>query len=257
MRCWRSTDAADEAWISKPGQVMPGQIGREEVAATHTVARIGARVADTTSSTLLSLLSLKLLLLAFFILLNAMSDLEALKVRAVLESVTKAFDGRLNVENNVTLRGAADGPLDGTQLLLEGVGDLFRDMLPAVHKENTATSSAMVFELPIGTFFAKGENRLQAGRSRLLDRLVESLVAFEEEQVPYSLAVLHGRRAGSATSDELRIDRIAVLVRGLVQRGLPADRLSFGLYDAPAESFRLELDVKSAPGVGADLEAPR
>ena len=200
----------------------------------------------------MSLLSLKLLLLAFFILLNAMSDLEALKVRAVLQSVTKAFDGRLNVESNVTLRGAADGPLDGTQLMLAEVGHLFRDMLPAVHEENGPTSSFMAVELPIGTFFSKGSSRLQAGRSRLLDRLAEKLVSYRQEGLPFSVSILHGRRAGSGLTDELRIERVSTLIQGLILRGISHKHLSFGLYDAPAESFRLELLVRGDDEAAGD-----
>ena len=203
---------------------------------------------DSGSNSLISLLSLKLLLLAFFILLNALSDLEALKVRAVLESVTKAFDGRLNVESNITVRGAAEGPLDGADLMLVEIGELFQDMLPAVSKENTSTSSVMVLELPIGTFFARTSSRLQAGRSRLLDRLAEKLVEFEAAGVPFAVGLFHGRRSGSDVPEDLRVERVSVLVQGLLARGLSWDRLSFGFYDAPAESFRLELRIAEGGG---------
>ena len=104
---------------------------------------------------LVSLLSLKLLLLAFFILLNAMSELEALKVRAVLESVTKAFDGRLVVEENVARSAAAEGPLEGAEIFLKETGRIFNSLLPAVSRAESARSRSLIVELPIGTFFPK------------------------------------------------------------------------------------------------------
>ena len=41
------------------------------------------------------LLSLKLILLAFFILLNSLADFEAGRARAVLASVNQAFNGKI------------------------------------------------------------------------------------------------------------------------------------------------------------------
>lgn len=198
---------------------------------------------------MLSLLSLKLLLLAFFILLNALSDLEALKVRAVLESVTKAFDGRLVVEQNEALSAAAEGPLDGAEIFLKSSGRLFESLLPAITRDVSTKGRVLVVELPIGTFFPEGERRLQAGRGLLLDRLAAHLREQRSDDLDYEIAIMHGYAARSGVGDDLRIERVAVLSEALVRRGVEAGRLKIGLYPASLESLRIEFNVpdSSAP----------
>ena len=90
----------DRGWgAAAPGQTMMPAIGNGKLrdeSASATGVEIG----------LISLLSLKLLLLAFFILLSALSEFETLKVRTALQSVTEAFDGRLNVAHYRAANGA-------------------------------------------------------------------------------------------------------------------------------------------------------
>lgn len=192
---------------------------------------------------MVSLLSLKLLLLAFFILLNALSDLEALKVRAVLESINQAFDGRLLVEQNEALSAAAEGPLDGAEIFLKASGRLFDSLLPALTRDVSTKGRMLIVELPIGTFFPEGERRLQAGRGLLLDRLAAHLRGQQGQDLDYEIAIMHGYAARSGASDDLRVERVAVLAEALVRRGVEAGRLKIGLYPASLESLRIEFNV--------------
>jgi hypothetical protein len=197
-----------------------------------------ARENTSVEAGIVSLLSLKLLLLAFFILLNSLSELEALKVR--------------NVEHNMAMRGAADGPLDGTRLLLADLGQLFADMLPAVYVESAEKSELMALEVQVGTFFTDGEARLQAGRGLLLDRLAARLREWEADGISYSLALLTGRRADDGGKDAIQVSRVAVLAQRLAAQGVPMSRLAIGFRETDAEKLRLEFSLQRPAGGSVD-----
>ena len=147
-------------------------------------------------------LSLYLLLLAFFILLNARSSYEAIKVNAVLESVYQAFNGRVLVETNLSTQSAAIGPLEQATFFIDKLGRLFDSMVPAVHRENTPRGPIMVLELSESTIFQPGETALQPGRHLLLKRLVETLR--EPSMRPWFSAMFRGRPNVPSTDSSRR-----------------------------------------------------
>ncbi len=63
------------------------------------------------SSNIVLLLSLMLILLAFFILLNSLSEFEAGKARAVIESVNRAFNGKIESGDRTPAHSASLGAL--------------------------------------------------------------------------------------------------------------------------------------------------
>ena len=75
--------------------------------ASGAARRPGARQGDPN---VVALLSLKLILLGFFILLNALSEYEESRTRMVLESVNEAFNGR--VDALVAALARCFGPTD-------------------------------------------------------------------------------------------------------------------------------------------------
>ncbi|MDX1401444.1 MAG: hypothetical protein R3245_05945 [Kiloniellales bacterium] len=200
---------------------------------------------------MLSLLSLKLLLLAFFILLNALSEIEALKVRAVLESVTKAFDGRLIVEENAAIRRAALGPLDGSEIVISDLEKYFHSLLPAFSVDENLRSRKLIVELPAGSFFAEDARRLHSGREVLFDRVADRLRSTQTGELDFEVALLHGGPQDAAKVD-LRSRRVSILARELSRRGIPAHRIAIGFYPARTETLRLEFLVwhEAQPGHG-------
>ena len=209
---------------------------------------------------LIALLSLKLLLLAFFILLNARSSYEAIKVEAVLESVDKAFKGRVAVQENLSAQSAAVGPLADAAYFLDRVGRLFESMLPAVHRENTPRGPMMILELSKNAVFRAGESRLQPGRHLLLDRLAEALAAERSQALNYRVELLHGLGSAQDVARRLAAERVANLARQLAARGVPEERLSVGTYRSDHERVRfvlwiLEPSSKSPASATASSEA--
>ena len=77
----------------------------------------------------------------------------------------------------------------------------------------------------------------------LLDRISEHLKEPRHAELDYRLAIFHGQGERGGARDDLRIERAAVIAEGLVRRGLPAERLSVGLYPAALDSLRFEFQV--------------
>jgi len=205
-------------------------------------------------SSLVPLLSLKLLLLAFFILLNARSSLEVLKVDAVLSSVNRAFNGQVVVARNVSTQSAASGPMETTAFALTAVGQLFEAMLPAVQRSETPRGPIMSLELAAGSFFLNGEARLHAGRNGILDRLVETL-RVQGQAYNYEIRFLHARDPKSRGLPTLAGARLQTLAESLVVRGLPVERLQVGFFDEARERVRFEIRMSPRPLIATDEDA--
>lgn len=207
-------------------------------------------------SSLVPLLSLKLLLLAFFILLNARSNLEVLKVDAVLSSVNRAFNGQVVVARNVSTQSAASGPMETTAFALTAVGQLFEAMLPAVQRRETPRGPVMSLELAAGSFFPTGDARLHAGRNKILDRLVETLQV-QGQAYDYEIRFLHARDPKARGLPGLAGERLQTLAESLVARGLPVERLQVGFFGEARERVRFEIRMTPRPvaASGADTAA--
>lgn len=196
-------------------------------------------------------LSLNLLLLAFFILLNARSSYEVIKVNAVLESVYHAFNGRVLVETNLSTQSAAIGPLEQATFFIDKLGRLFDSMVPAVHRENTPRGPIMVLELSESTIFQPGEITLQPGRQLLLERLVETLREPPSPLISYRFEVMHGLTGGSGTNSSQALRRMSALAEYLVQQGVPLENLSVGTYAAQQPRVRFVFRVFEKPALDA------
>ena len=210
-------------------------------------ARAGDR--NSPDANIISLLSLNLLLLGFFILLTSLSSYEDDRKRLVLESVDEAFNGRVHAARSYNDTSSGLGNLDQMEVLMGEVGELFSSALPVVRVERAADAPVVSFALPAETLFAPGSTDLRPGRWLLLRRLVEALADGRHSALAYELTVFHGVAAGAMPEsapgrpDALEPRRLGALARSLVARGLPAENLSVGLRPGAAGSVRFVLRV--------------
>lgn len=206
-----------------------------------------------------TLLSLKLLLLAFFILLTSLSEYQDDRTRQVLESVSEAFNGQVQADRSYNLSSSALANLEEMEVLFGEVGDLFQSSLPAVKVESSADGTLVSFELREATLFAPGSTELRPGRWLLLRRLSEALGSRGRGGLPYELAVLHGVQQPAGRKQaalNLATRRLGTLGQVLTARGLPDARLSVGLLTGTpgVVRFMLQMDpaaIAEAAGGGA------
>ncbi len=218
-----------------------------------TARRPGSRRGDPN---VVALLSLKLLLLGFFILLNALSEFEEHRTRSVLDSVNEAFDGRIDAPESHAPFAAALGPLEQGRAMMEEVGRLFHSLLPAVRSEHAADRGRLQLELPAETLFRPGGIALQPGRDLLLRGLVAALASDGRLGLDFEVELLHGADTLAAPSappgGPLEMQRLGALVRLLVRLGLPARKLSIGMLPGRPGKVRLVVQAYHGPWVSPD-----
>lgn len=193
------------------------------------------------NSHIMALLSLKVLLLAFFILLNALANFETERSTAVLDSVREAFRGVVPAQQSLSAETAALGVMDSPENVVEALGRLFDDTLPIVERSDAAGGRVLQVDLPIDGFFVES-GALVAGEGLDTLRAIAAVLSdrrFAGED--YRLDVLYGLSGtGSGLEGQsLAIRRAGALVGVLEDEDLPANRLSTGLLPSFPGEVRL------------------
>lgn len=205
---------------------------------------------------IVALLSLQLLLLAFFILLNSLSKFEDQKTRRVLVSVNDAFNGRVRALANAPGYSGAVGNLDDTQSLAAELGELFEVTIPAVKLEQSEQARVFRLEMPAETLFQPGTVELRPGRLRLIKRLSEALTRRQDAGLDFQLRLFYGvastaaQRFAAPRPTLLEIQRSSRLVEELEARGVEASRLSLGVEPGRPGRMAFEISLRDAAGAG-------
>lgn len=210
---------------------------------------------------LVATLSLFLLILAFFILLNALSQLETDRTRMVIESVNEAFRGQVLSTQSVSPYPAAVGHLDDGQVLVQTIEKLFQNTIPAVETAVSADASFLRLDLAANTLFAADRIGLRRGRDLLFERVAEALMDHERSGRYFEVNLLHGIPAGrdamvaEAGGRSLEIGRMSALARFLEQQGIPPERLVAGILPEHPGSVELQIRIYDSAPLQADFQA--
>ncbi len=206
------------------------------------------------------LLSLKLILLAFFILLNALSSFESQRTHAVLESVNRAFRGTIETPRDANSVTASLGVLPLPQDLTDEIGSLFESFVPSARAKSTARATVMTVELPADELFLPGTHDIRPERKILIRRLARALMRDADGIMKYELAFEHGASAaasqgsanqGAATGGKIArsIRRGDTMAHYLIRQSIPHTTLSIGLRPGAPDTvwFVLRMRTDAVP----------
>lgn len=202
-------------------------------------------------SHIVMLLSLELILLAFFILLNGLSEFEQQKQAQVLDSVTKAFRGSIQTPSNVSELPPSLGVLGLPQGLTDEIGSLFESFVPDAEAKRTEHATAMLVEMPASVFFRAGDNDIRPERKVLIRRLARAMMRDPDGVLSYELAFEHGiaadsaRQSGESADTARAVQRAAAMARYLVQQSIPGEVVSVGVSPGDPERVRFVLRLRS------------
>ena len=129
-------------------------------------------------------LSLFLLLLAFFILLNALSSFEETKSRKVIESVASTFQTQVEHRQFREILISTLGPVPEPEELLEEVERLWITAIPLTEVEVLSEGRIMQFELPVNDLFVGGRTDVRGDRADLVKASALALAARMEGFIP-------------------------------------------------------------------------
>ena len=195
---------------------------------------------------LYSYLGLFMLMLAFFILLNAISNFHQDKVGAVLRSVDDAFAMPL-----AGGRGAASGRDTGQQgaaASLRDLGDMARTQLALAKVEAGADGRTLAVILPVSELFVENTLSIRPDRIALMDRIAATLALRPDAGQVQAEILFDTQGVGDVAP---LVARAGAIARALVDNGVPPAPLSVGLERAGgAGQVRMLFTLPSSKPVG-------
>ena len=214
----------------------------------------GARASG--NATILIYLSLFLLLLVFFIVLNVHSVPREYRVKAVLGSVERSFAVSTAATADRTENAQGQGtPAPLALAGLKRLGGLFETDLAIVKVDTVSPGRLMVASMPIDELFEDGSTVVRSARMGLLDRISREIgdqggVRFEMD---FLIAVggepLSGVRLGDPVA------QAAAVAHALIADRAPPDALSVGIEPGQGGTVRFLFSART-PAVGASRVAP-
>ncbi|HYG89298.1 MAG TPA: hypothetical protein VD978_23910 [Azospirillum sp.] len=190
------------------------------------------------------LLSLFLLLLVFFIVLNAQSVQAVSRVKAAMGSLERSFhvDPRLRDGDDPVASRA--GTVFAAERL-NGVGDLFATAISVAKVTTVSPGQLMEVRLAADELFEPGTADVRRDRQGLIDRVTDGLResrAGEHIELDALLAISPSG-PGQAPGP---IERAGAFARTLVANGAPAERVTVGIERGEPGTARLLFSIRSA-----------
>jgi len=194
-----------------------------------------------------------LLLLVFFVALNAQSQARRERVTAALEGIESRF-GRGHPPLGLGLgggSGAEDNDEDSAHQGLRAIGELFRTALGLVKVELLAPGADGVMEvsLPVASLFVPAGTEIRPNRFGLLDRVSEAL----REPPPgirYDVEA-YLSLTGPGGADPGSVPRAVALARHLVALGTPEATVAVGVEAGEPGMIRFVFSARAqAPEPG-------
>lgn len=191
----------------------------------------------STGGFIMLMLSLKLILLAFFILLTTMAEFDSERKRDVLESVSKRFVGKVPAVTGTEKPDAAAGTLEGAKSLKTQLKALFEQTIPAVKVSESADGRVLRLEMNARKLFERGSTALAPGKSAFVRRMARALTKGSSAKEHFEMQFLHAYPGAAAIGqNSLAVLRGGAFVRRLTAQGIKPDQVSAGLWPVAADS---------------------
>lgn len=194
-------------------------------------------------------LSLFLLLLAFFILLNSISTRTEVKSRAVMDSLLSTFqtsdDSSRSAQTFLSRLGATPEPEE----LVDEMRRLWVTAVPVSEVKVLTDGRTMQLRLPANMIFPGGQALLRKDRRRLLGN-VANVLSTVAPGFSNELELLIGTnwRVGEILDPEannLEISRAIEFANELIASGAPRDTVSIGIREGDGRELEFRFFVRS------------
>ncbi len=219
-----------------------GRLNQADKLADLPLTDMGARDKSGSNGAISLFLSLYMLLLAIFILLNSITTFEESRIRQALGSVNDKF--RTNSE--ITAQNKDDKDRSGDALIrrqfFTGLQELFAERLPVARVQVSEDGNVLRIEIPLDFLFSRESSVIHPRSDQLLAGVADSLVLkvanlrYEAEFLMPTESAGGSSRNGPLTTDVLRAGAFA---RKLRELGVPSSAISVGTRDGAAGRARL------------------
>lgn len=206
-------------------------------------------------------LGLYLLILAFFILLNAISTIEKIKAEAVMDSLTSTFSTLLPPESDLRVFNAESGDVLQARAFLETSARLFESLIPAVEVTVVQPGQQMQAIFPVNSLYFEDKDQMRPGRNieELYDGII-AVISSRPDNLRFEMDVLigavyiDGRTLPIAPTLESR--RLGAFAREYIRRGGPPDSISIGLHPGDRDEIRVLFSVRPLDNAILNVGAP-
>jgi len=192
-------------------------------------------------------LSLFLLLLAFFILLNALATIEETKARKVLTSVATTFRSVVDSKTQAQILISDLGPTPQANEVLDALQQLWITSAPIAKVEKLTRGQIMELTLPVNELFLGGKAILRADREPLFDR-TSLLLGLGSNggatEVRVMLGVTRDQGILSTPEGRLAVDRAGKIAAALVDHETPEDRVIVGVQESDPKKLRVQFEIR-------------
>ncbi len=179
-------------------------------------------------------LSLILLVFAFFIVMVSLSNIDGQRSAGVIGSIAATFAPDVGAQVSSAAQGAQRGDVVDGEDLEQSLKGLFATELALAEFAAVAPGQVLQFAIAGDVLFHRGEARLRAVRSRLLDRLVATAtIRPPGQRVDVHALISSGaaaRRMLPTIPSDLAVRRAGALGEAMVRRGLPRSQLAVGVW---------------------------
>ncbi|MFT5438805.1 MAG: hypothetical protein ACI9MJ_000666 [Alphaproteobacteria bacterium] len=192
---------------------------------------------------LLQVLSLYLLLLAFFVVLNTISRVEDGRRQAVSGSLSETF-ASVGIPSDRTIRFTSnEGELLGDAAYLQRLGSLIKTEFSIAKVTQTTAGRLLEVTFSLNELFVSDANVIAPERRPLIDNVAAALRTVRPEW-RYDVEILVGADPGNA----LAMARAASLAKLFVAAGIQKRRILAGLVRGDPGNLRLRFHVRSRKG---------
>lgn len=189
------------------------------------------------------LVSVFLVLLAFFMALNANSDFDAARSGAVLSSVKKQFSGEK----------AEKLPPPDVETFVDpvSINTFFDDvklsiatLVPLHETETSIKGNTLLMEMPENSLFIRGESKLRTDRTEFYG-LLSDILSRWGESADIAISMVQGIPEGDDAAKTLAITRGGNFARFFENRGVPPELIAIATTsDKHSGKITLYFDVR-------------
>lgn len=175
-------------------------------------------------------LSVYLLLLAFFIVLNSISTFQEVRAQAVMDSLTSTFATLL--PSRSTTNPSQTGRLLGARETLKKLGEVFETAIPAAKVRVVQAGLLLQVTLPVDALFLAEKPDIRPAQGALLNRIAAALGS-PPGGVRYEMVMLLGSTyaegGGLPIGETLAMARAGTIGREMMRRGAAPETVAVGI----------------------------
>jgi hypothetical protein len=194
---------------------------------------------DPRKPILLQALSLYLLLLAFFVVLNSISSVEEARSRGVVGSLNETFSSTGSPSETSRHLVSSLGDTLGRGRMLSQLGKLVKTEISLARVDQVRHGRMLEITMPVNAMFASAKAAIDPSRRRLIERIVE-ILQNTSRGVRYDVDIL----VSSGTEKVLSRKRAAFLGTVFVGVGAPILAVISGTEQGTDGKLRLRFHIR-------------